>query len=193
MIGRVASLSKSPEYTFTKPTTNRVRLIEGVGVEGDIHSGETVKHRSRMRDDPTQPNLRQVHLITSELLAELRDEGFEVSPGRLGENLLTEGLDLLALPTGTRLEIGGYTVDTDNTDNTDGPAVLEMTGLRNPCGQLDDVGEGLMKRLVDRAEDGSLIRKAGAMAIVRRGGEIALGDSIRVVLPPARHLPLEKV
>ncbi len=180
MTGRVASLSASPEYTFTKSTPNRVRLIEGIGVEGDIHSGETVKHRSRVRADPTQPNLRQVHLITSELLAELGEEGFDVSPGRLGENLLTEGLDLLALPTGTRLEVGES-------------AVLEMTGVRNPCVQLNDVGEGLMRRLVDRAEDGSLIRKAGAMAIVAAGGEIAVGDSIRVVLPPEPHLPLEKV
>ena len=180
MTGRVASLSLSPEYTFTKPTAERVRLLEGLGVEGDVHSGKTVKHRSRVRADPTQPNLRQVHLIASELLDELRAEGFDVSPGRLGENLLTECFDLLGLPTGTRLEIGNE-------------AVLEMTGLRNPCVQLNDVGDGLMQRLVERREDGSLIRKAGAMAIVLRTGDVVLGDEIRLVLPPEPHAPMEKV
>lgn len=180
MTGRVASLSLSPEYTFTKQPTQQVRLIEGIGVEGDVHSGKTVKHRSRVRADPTQPNLRQVHLIAQELLAELANEGFDVSPGRLGENLLTQGFELLALPTGTRLEIGAE-------------AVLEMTGLRNPCVQLNDVGEGLMQRLVERRPDGSLIRKAGAMAIVLRGGEVRQGDEIRIELPPEPHRAMEKV
>ena len=133
MIGRVASLSLSSSYTFSKDTTERVRIVEGLGLEGDVHAGETVKHRSRVAKDPTQPNLRQVHLIPAELLDELVAEGYDVFPGRLGENVLTRDLDLHALPTGTRLEIGA-------------DVVLELTGLRNPCGQLNGVKPGLMKR-----------------------------------------------
>ena len=180
MIGRVASLSASPDYTFSKALTKRVRLVEGIGVEGDVHSGETVKHRSRVAKDPTQPNLRQVHLIPAELLETLADEGYDVSPGRLGENVLTRDLNLHALPTGTRLELGR-------------DAVLELTGLRNPCGQLNGVGSGLMKRLKYETEDGRTVREGGVMSVVLVGGDVSVDDEIRVVLPDAPHRPLEKV
>lgn len=176
----VASVARSPEYTFQKPSVDRIRLIEGLGVEGDVHAGRTVRHRSRVKQDPTRPNLRQVHLIASELLDTLRGEGFDVSPGRLGENVLTVGVDLLSLPTGTRLLLGE-------------DAEIEITGLRNPCVQLNDVGPGLMQRLVSRAEDGSLIRRAGVMAIVRRSGNVAPSDPIGVRLPDEPHRSLERV
>jgi len=180
MTGRVANLSLSPQHTFAKQTAPRLRLIAGIGVEGDVHAGQTVKHRSRVKADPNQANLRQVHLLALELLTELKGEGFEVFPGRLGENILTQGFELLALPKGSRLAIGAS-------------AVLELTGLRNPCVQLDHVGEGLMQRLVERSAQGALIRKAGAMAVVLDGGEISVGDEIRIVLPPEPRRPMERV
>ena len=180
MTGRVASLSLSPRYTFSKDTTERVRVLEGLGFEGDVHAGETVKHRSRVAQDPTQPNLRPVHLIPAELLDELAAEGYDVFPGRLGENVLTRDLDLHALPVGTRLELGPE-------------VVLELTGLRNPCGQLNGVGPGLMKRLVYQDPTGETIRRGGVMSIVLVGGEVARDDEIRVVLPEGPHRPLERV
>lgn len=180
MHGRVASLAVCETHRFSKRPTDRIRLIAGLGAEGDAHAGQTVQHRSRVARDPSQPNLRQVHLIGAELLATLRDEGFDVAPGRLGENVLTDGLDLHALPTGARLSLGDE-------------AVLLLTGLRNPCGQLNAIGPGLMQRLVDRGEDGALVRRGGVMAIVETGGRVATGDPIRVVLPAAPHRPLEPV
>lgn len=180
MTPRVASLARSPVYTFSKPCVPRLRLVAGHGVEGDVHAGPTVKHRSRVAADPARPNLRQVHLIPGELLDALREEGFAVSPGRLGENVLTEGLDLLALPTGTRLALGD-------------DAVLVLTGLRNPCRQLEDVGAGLMQRLIERRPDGRILRRAGVMAIVERGGMVERGAAIGVTLPPPPHRALEKV
>jgi MOSC domain-containing protein YiiM len=149
-------------------------------VEGDAHLGETVKHRSRVARDPTQPNLRQVHLIHAELHDELRAAGFVVSAGQMGENVTTRGVDLLGLPTGTRLRLGNS-------------AVVEITGLRNPCVQLDDFQSGLMAAVLDRDEQGNLIRKAGVMAIVLAGGEIKPGDTIMVELPPEPHRALEPV
>lgn len=180
MIGRVESLSLSPRYTFSKTTTERVRVVAGLGLEGDVHAGETVKHRSRVAKDPTQPNLRQVHLIPAELLDALVSEGFDVFPGRLGENVLTRDLDLHALPARTRLELGPE-------------VVLELTGLRNPCRQLEDVGAGLMKRLIHRDASGRTVRRGGVMSIVLTGGEVARDDPIHVILPEAPHRPLEKV
>ncbi len=178
--GRVASLSVSEAHAFTKKPVGEGRLLEGLGVEGDAHSGRTVQHRSRVAIDPTQPNLRQVHLLQSELLSELEKAGYEVGPGRLGENVLTEGLDLLALPTGTRLELGP-------------DAVIELTGLRNPCAQLNDVGEGLMQRLADRGEEGALVRRGGVMAVVLVGGNVKEGDAIEVALPPEPHVAMGPV
>jgi MOSC domain-containing protein YiiM len=149
-------------------------------VEGDAHFGETVKHRSRVARDPDQPNLRQVHLIHTELHEALRAAGFTVSAGQMGENITTCGVDLLGLPTGTRLRVG----------NT---AVIEITGLRNPCVQLDNFQSGLMAAVLARDEPGNLIRKAGVMAIVLEGGEVRPGDPIIVELPPEPHRPLKTV
>src|SRR6185437_11264390 len=143
----VTAVSRSARHTFSKPTQLSIRLVTGLGVEGDAHLGETVKHRSRVRKNPLAPNLRQVHLLHEELFAELREHGFEVTAGAIGENVTTRGLDLLALPTGTRLRLGA-------------DAVVEVTGLRNPCAQLDRLRTGLMKATLDRDAQGKLIRKA---------------------------------
>lgn len=180
MSGAVLAVSCSPTYTFTKPNQGSIRLLAGLGVEGDAHLGETVKHRSRVARDPTQPNLRQVHLIHAELHDELRAAGFAVSAGQMGENITTRGVDLLGLPTGTRLFLGKM-------------AVIEVTGLRNPCVQLDHFQPGLMSAVLDKDEHGRLIRKAGIMAIVLAGGEVRPGDPIIVELPPEPHRSLEPV
>jgi len=167
-------------YSFTKPSRDSVTLLAGLGVEGDVHAGVTVKHRSRVAQDPTQPNLRQVHLIHQELFAELRQAGFEVSPGDLGENITTEGIDLLGLPVGTLLHLGDE-------------AVVEVTGLRNPCLQIDTFQAGLLKQVVGRADDGTVVRKAGIMSVVRTGGVVRPGDVIKAVLPVGPHRRLERV
>jgi len=181
---RVEAVSRSGRHTFSKPTLGgaaAIVLLEGLGVEGDAHAGVTVKHRSRVRRDPTQPNLRQVHLIHGELHDELRAAGFDVGPGVMGENVTTRGIDLLGLPTGTLLRIG-----------TEG-AVVEVTGLRNPCVQLDGYAEGLMRAVLDRDADGGLVRKSGVMAVVRSGGAVRPGDAIVVEPPAAPHQPLQPV
>ncbi|HVA92137.1 MAG TPA: MOSC domain-containing protein [Chloroflexota bacterium] len=180
MDGVVTAVSRGATHMFSKPNQDSIRLLAGLGVEGDAHQGETVKHRSRVARDPSQPNLRQVHLIHAELHDELRTAGFTVSGGQMGENITTRGLDLLGLPTGTRLLLG----DT---------AVIEVTGLRNPCGQLNGLQPGLMAATLGRDEQGSLIPKAGIMSIVLADGEIRPGDLIRVELPPRPHRPLERV
>jgi MOSC domain-containing protein YiiM len=176
----VIAVSRSPRHSFSKPTQGSIRLVAGLGVEGDAHMGETVKHRSRVRRDPTQPNLRQVHLIHAELLDELRGTGFTVVPGEMGENVTTRGIDLLGLPTGARLYLGEA-------------AVVEVTGLRNPCVQLDRFQPGLMQAVLGRDAQGGLILKAGIMAIVLTGGELRAGDPIAVELPPEPHRPLVRV
>lgn len=176
----ILALARNEDYGFSKSSRDSLRLLTGLGVEGDIHSGETVKHRSRVAIDPTQPNLRQVHLIQSELFTELREKGFEVEPGALGENIATRGLDLLALPTGTRLDLGAT-------------ARIEVTGLRNPCGQINAFRNGLLSELRDRDAEGNVIRRAGIMAIVLAGGTVEVGDPIRVTLPQGSHRPLECV
>ncbi|MDX2167930.1 MAG: MOSC domain-containing protein [Deltaproteobacteria bacterium] len=163
-----------------KPSADAIRLLAGMGVEGDAHCGATVKHRSRVAQDPHQPNLRQVHLIHAELHDALAAAGFAVAAGQMGENVTTRGLDLLALPAGTRLRLGDA-------------ALVELTGLRNPCVQLDGIQAGLMAATLDRAADGGLIRKAGVMAIVLAGGVVRAGDAICVALPPAPHRPLAPV
>ncbi len=167
-------------YSFTKPNRDSITLLTGLGVEGDVHAGVTVKHRSRVAQDPTQPNLRQVHLIHQELFAELRDAGFDVAPGELGENVTTSGIDLLALPVGTLLHLGDE-------------AVVEVTGLRNPCVQIDDFRRGLLKRVVGRDEDGTLVRKAGIMGVVTAGGVVRPGDPVEAELPAGPHRRLERV
>ena len=180
MDGVVIAVSRSARHTFSKPVQDSVRLLAGLGVEGDAHSGVTVKHRSRVAQDPTQPNLRQVHLIHAELFDELRAKGFDVAAGQMGENITTRGVDLLGLPTGARLHMGES-------------AVVEVTGLRNPCAQLDHLQPGLMAAVLDRDAQGNLIRKAGIMGVVVAEGEVRPGDAIRVELPPAPHRALERV
>ncbi|MDG9712652.1 MOSC domain-containing protein [Streptomyces sp. DH10] len=180
MSGLVTAVSSNGAYSFTKPNRDSIRLLAGLGVEGDVHAGVTVKHRSRVAQDPTQPNLRQVHLIHEELFAEVGEEGFEVAPGELGENITTRGIDLLGLPAGTLLRIG----DT---------AVLGVTGLRNPCIQIDHFQDGLLKRVVGRDEAGKVVRKAGIMSVVREGGVVRPGDTIEAELPTGPHRPLDRV
>lgn len=180
MTGVVTAVSSDRAHRFSKPNQAVIRLLAGLGVEGDAHLGETVQHLSRIRRDPSQPNLRQVHLLHAELHEELQAAGFDVSAGQMGENITTRGIDLLGLPTGTRLHLGEM-------------AVVEVTGLRNPCAQLDRFQPGLMAAVLDRDADGRLIRKAGIMAIVLAGGEVRPSDPIRVTLPPAPHRPLEPV
>ena len=180
MSGVVVAVSRSATHTFHKANQNSIRLLAGLGVEGDAHMGETVKHRSRVAVDPTQPNLRQVHLIHTELHDELGTAGFNVMTGQMGENITTRGIDLLGLPTGTRLHIG----DT---------AVVEVTGLRNPCAQLDQFQSGLRAAVLGRDEQGNLIRKAGVMAIVLTSGEVKTGDLIGIELPQQPYRPLERV
>ena len=180
MTGLVTAVGRSARHTFGKPTRDGIRLLAGLGVEGDAHIGETVKHRSRVRQDPSQPNLRQVHLVHAELHDELRAAGFDVSAGQMGENVTTRGVDLLGLPTGATLHLGET-------------ASVELTGLRNPCKQLDGLQQGLMRAVLDRDEGGNLVRKAGVMGVVVAGGEVRPGDGVRVELPPGPHRPLEKV
>ncbi len=180
MGGAVTSVSSNGEHSFSKPARESITLLAGLGVEGDAHMGVTVKHRSRVAQDPTQPNLRQVHLIHEELFAEVAAAGFAVAPGELGENITTQGIDLLGLPVGTLLLIGGE-------------AVVEVTGLRNPCLQIDGFGKGLLKEVVGRDEAGNLVRKAGIMSVVRTGGVVRPGDLIEVRLPDGPHRPLDRV
>jgi MOSC domain-containing protein YiiM len=180
VIPTVVSVGSAPAHTFSKVPKESIRLIVGLGVEGDAHCGETVKHRSRVARDPSQPNLRQVHLIHGELFDELARAGFTLAPGDIGENITTRGIDLLSLPTGTRLHLGAE-------------AIVELTGLRNPCYQLDDFQRGLMAATLGRDATGELVRKAGVMAIVRHGGEVRAGDTIGVESPAEPHMPLRPV
>jgi MOSC domain-containing protein YiiM len=178
--GVVTAVSRSSTHNFSKAGEDRITLLAGLGLDGDAHAGQTVKHRSRVARDPTQPNLRQVHLIQAELHEELEAAGFRLSAGDMGENVTTRGVDLLSLPAGTRLHLGAG-------------AVVEVTGLRNPCIQLDRFQPGLMAACLGRDGDGNLIRKAGVMSIVLAPGEVRPGDPIGVELPPGPHRPLGPV
>ena len=180
MTSIVVAVSRSPRHTMAKGNEDSIRLLAGLGVEGDAHQGETVKHRSRVARNPAGPNLRQVHLIHAELHNELRQRGFHVEPGQMGENITTSGVDLLGLATGTRLYIGDS-------------AIVEVTGLRNPCAQLDKIQKGLMAATLDRDASGNLVRKAGIMGVVLAAGEVRPGDAIQVELPLPPHRPLAVV
>lgn len=173
----VLAVHRSSGHTFSKPTVDEVTLIEGIGVEGDAHSGPFVKHRYDAEREPTRPNNRQVHLLQSELFSEVADKGYQVAPGAMGENVTTAGLDLLALPLGTRLKLG----DT---------AIVELTGLRSPCYQIDALGEGLARTVVGRNADGGRAPKAGVMSVVLTGGVVRAGDPITVELPDGAQTPL---
>ncbi len=177
---RVVGLAVDDEHRFSKVPRRRVTLLEGLGVEGDAHSGETVQHRSRVRQDPTQPNLRQVHLLQSEFFDLAREHGFELAAGNLGENITTAGIDLLALPRDTRLRIGPDTV-------------VRLTGLRNPCAQIDSFRPGLLKLAVTTRADGAVVRRTGVMGVVESGGQVGVGDGIVVELPAEPHVVLERV
>ena len=176
----VTAVNLSAAHAFGKVSVPAVTLIAGVGASGDAHAGRTVQHRSRVRADPTQPNLRQVHLLHDELFTALADKNFAVKAGQLGENITTKGLYLLGLSTGTQLFIGAE-------------VVLEVTGLRNPCAQLDGFQRGLLGAVLDRDAEGNLFRKAGIMSVVLRGGVVRAGDEIRLEEPPEPHRRLERV
>lgn len=176
----VTAVSRSRGHTFSKPNELTIRLVAGLGVEGDAHLGETVKHLYLVRKDPAMPNLRQVHLMHEELFEELRAGGFDVRPGVLGENVTTRGLDLLALPEGTRLRLGAQ-------------AVVEITGLRNPCRQIEAFQPGLLAAVLDKDADGQVVRKAGVMAVVIAGGDVHPGDPIAVEFPAGERRPLRSV
>jgi MOSC domain-containing protein YiiM len=179
-MGVVTAVSRNEEYTFTKPVRESITLLAGLGVEGDVHQGVTVKHRSRVAKDPTAPNLRQVHLMHAELFDDLRDKGYVVEPGAIGENVTTRGIDLLGLPTGTLLHLGPE-------------AVVEVTGLRNPCAQIEGFSRGLLKEVLFKDPGGDLVRLAGIMSVVRVGGVVRPGDEIRVELPAEPHAALAPV
>ena len=180
MTASVLAVHRSSSHSFSKYPEDAITLVEGLGVEGDAHAGTTVKHRSRVKRDPDAPNLRQVHLLHAELFDDLVARDHAVFPGDMGENVTTRGIDLLALPAGTRLRLGEA-------------AEVEITGLRNPCSQIDRFQPGLMANVLDRDANGRLVRKAGVMAVVRRGGAVRPGDPIVVQLPETPHRPLEPV
>lgn len=180
MSAHVVAVARDGEHRFSKQATNEIKIATGLGVEGDAHQGRQVKHRSRVRVDPSQPNLRQVHLIHAELFDELASKGFHVAPAELGENITTRGIDLLALPTGTLLRIGS-------------DVILKVTGLRNPCHQIEQFQTGLLAAVLDRQPDGKLIRKTGIMTIVIAGGAVRPGDPIDVELPSPPFVPLDRV
>jgi MOSC domain-containing protein YiiM len=177
---QVIAVAADGAHRFAKQAMPAITLLAGLGVQGDAHAGVTVKHRSRVARNPAQPNLRQLHLIHAELFDELAGQGFAVAPAELGENVTTRGIDLLALPRGTRLHLGES-------------AIVEVTGLRNPCHQIDDWQPGLMAALLGRDAAGGLVRKSGVMAVVLAGGVLRPGDPIRSVLPPAPHEALAPV
>lgn len=178
--GTVVSVARDSRHRFSKTPVDRVTLRAGFGVEGDAHAGATVRHRSRVAVDPTQPNLRQVHLLDAGFLRIARAHGFELAPGDMGENVLAEGLDLLSLPRETLLQLGPE-------------AAVRVTGLRNPCWQIDEFAKGLLRLAVSRNEDGEIVRKAGIMGVVTASGTVTPGDRITVTLPPEPHQPLDRV
>jgi MOSC domain-containing protein YiiM len=180
MMAGVVSVSVRAGHGLGKDVRDAITLIEGEGVAGDAHCGQTVKHRSRVARDPNQPNLRQVHLIHAELLEELAERGFAVAPGALGENILTRGIDLLGLSQGVRLLFPSG-------------AEIAITGLRNPCHQLNGHTPGLMDALLDRDADGALVRRSGIMAIVVRGGLVGSGDAVTLRRSAGPPLPLRPV
>ncbi|MGH8837591.1 MAG: MOSC domain-containing protein [Actinomycetes bacterium] len=180
MSGNVIAVSRSPAHTVSKPTQPEIQLLAGLGVDGDAHMGSTVQHRSRVARDPSQPNLRQVHVIPAELYEELGAAGFDVSYGQLGENITTRGVDLLGLPTRAQLQFSSG-------------AAIEITGLRNPCAQLNGVAPGLLAAVLDRAPDGTVVRRCGVMGVVVTPGAVRPGDPIRIVGPAEPHRPLAPV
>lgn len=179
-LGTVVSVGRDDGHRFSKPATGSIRLRKGFGVEGDAHAGATTQHRYLLKKDPTRVNLTQVHLIAAELFDDLRAGGYTVAAGELGENVTTRGLQLRALPLGTRLHLGAT-------------AVVEVTGLRSPCSLINGYQQGLLKTLFGTDPAGHLVRKAGIMGIVVEGGTVLPGDPVRVALPPGEQRPLRVV
>lgn len=177
---RVIAVSRDDVHRFSKPVVDEVTLVEGWGIEGDAHAGTTVQHRSRVARDPSQPNLRQVHLLHAEVFDEVAEAGFRVEPGQMGENVTTRGVDLLGLPTGTLLHLGDE-------------ACVRVTGLRNPCQQINGFEPGLLREVLGRDEDGAVVRKGGVMSVVVTGGVVRTGDRIRVELPTGEQQALQPV
>lgn len=177
---RVIAVSRDDVHRFSKPVVDEVTLVEGWGIEGDAHAGTTVQHRSRVARDPSQPNLRQVHLLHAEVFDEVAEAGFRVEPGQMGENVTTRGVDLLGLPTGTLLHLGDE-------------ACVRVTGLRNPCQQINGFEPGLLREVLGRDEDGVVVRKGGVMSVVVTGGVVRTGDRIRVELPIGEQQALQPV
>jgi len=183
-VGTVVAVHRAPKYQFSKDTAPSIHLLAGLGVEGDAHLGATVKHRSRVAKDPNQPNLRQVHLVMSELLDEVRAAGHEIREGQLGENITTSGIDMVALPVGSVLRIGD-------------DALVALTGLRNPCKQIRDVGDGVLKMMFVDGErygrPGEQVGRTGVMGVVLNAGEVKSGDAITVRYPAGPHTPMKKI
>ena len=177
MSATIISLASDGQHRFSKTPARKLTLLAGLGTEGDAHAGRTVQHLSRVKQNPDQPNLRQIHLIHAELFGELAEQGFAIAPGQMGENITTRGIDLLGLSAGTRLRLGEA-------------ALIEITGLRNPCHQLNGLAPGLMAATLDRDADGNLIRKAGVMAVVVTGGEVLVGDEIELASLPSEYQAL---
>lgn len=177
---RVIAVSRDDVHRFSKPVVDEVRLVEGWGIEGDAHAGTTVQHRSRVARDPSQPNLRQVHLLHAEVFDEVAEAGFRVEPGQMGENVTTRGVDLLGLPTGTLLHLGDE-------------ACVRVTGLRNPCQQINGFEPGLLREVLGRDEDGAVVRKGGVMSVVVTGGVVRTGDRVWIELPTGEQQALQPV
>jgi MOSC domain-containing protein YiiM len=180
MQGTVHAVSLSDKHSIRKFNRSYINIVEGFGVEGDAHAGRNVKHRYLVKKDPERRNLRQVHLISQEIYRELQERGFHLHPGEMGENITTEGIDLMNLPTGTLLNVG----DT---------VVLQVTGMREPCSLLNQVTDGLMKAVIDKSDRGEIIRKAGIMTVVKKGGIVTPNDPIAIILPPEPHKKMTPV
>lgn len=179
-VATIVAVHRSADHAFSKQSADRLELIAGVGVDGDAHAGPLVQHRSRVAADPTQPNLRQVHLIASELFTELAAAGHTVVAGQLGENVTTQGLDVHSLAVGSVLRLGE-------------DALVAVTGLRNPCAQIERFQAGLLRHVAYRTDRGELVRRAGIMGVVVRGGRVTVGDTITVAAPPGPPRALERV
>ncbi len=180
MVSKVLAVSSSKTHTFSKKNQESINLIEGIGVEGDAHAGKTIKHLFLVKKDPAKLNIRQVHLIQAELFGELSKRGFTVEPGQLGENITTQGIDLLSLPKGTILNIGES-------------VIIELTALRNPCIQIDNFLKGLLQEVVSKDEHGKIVRKVGVMGIVSAGGMVKPYDIVKILLPAKPHKALEYI
>ncbi|MEI7624224.1 MAG: MOSC domain-containing protein [Actinomycetes bacterium] len=180
LVGTVTSLHSDSGHNFSKPSIAEAVFLAGVGIEGDAHSGPTTQHLSRQKKDASRPNLRQVHLVASELHEELRADGFDVPFGAFGENLTTSGLDLGELPVGSTLRLGD-------------DVIIALTGFRDPCSQIDKFQEGLRAAVSFKPETGPQLFRNGVMSVVVRGGTVRVGDTIKVALPAEPHQPMQKV